>query len=727
MSQLSTTQIPIGVYREEYNHTGTIGDYYYTSTRNYAGIKYTDDSRPSYGYTYWTRTTYRVVTMGYDAEADKIAAATMVLGPKIKISIGSISGTSSSSLKLAVGILSARPANYQTETMYGQSAATWKTIETTGLETVEITAIQKADLVKILRYGIAISSVSTSSYGYAEINSIAIETSYVSPETPPVIAFVEKPNDPGFYPKSDGTAVWRHKIEEPVTLGLTYAQEAGSALTGYRVWYTPLDAETETETPTPGENVVVYDSQMPDEDGSITIPPSIWRGLTREWRKSVTQWQYARVRIWGISADGKLSNMLDMEMWIQLSPHNIDAPARDSIQTTDSAVTLAWSPPKYGYSGFCGSVPSGFRIEYSLNGGAVWSILSDEIAADTYSYTIPAGTMGSGTFDWRIVAKYVDNTYTQPIIEPGETSRFVYKTNPTTSAVTCDGKPQPTVSWRSAEQKSYQVRFGDYDSGAVYSAAKSHVVPRFFADGNYPVQVRTQVASGEWSDWTPVLYVSIANVASEDVVTLQTPVMDGGAAKLTWYTVYKNRFARYILYRNGVAIYDTDGAANIAGYMDKTAIGVCTYYVRGVTTGRYYAQSDTVTIDTTPTTDLLYDEAADEYIRLRYTVSAPTTVTYLRQVGVSYQYFAGRAAPVAIVNGRTERSTTQTYGSKTRELVDKVGGMVGKTVLFKDTRGGGIYGVIESTQCTHGRIHSVTFTVREVDKNERIEYTVPTA
>ena len=51
--------------------------------------------------------------------------------------------------------------------------------------------------------------------------------------------------------------------------------------------------------------------------------------------------------------------------------------------------------------------------------------------------------------------------------------------------------------------------------------------------------------------------------------------------------------------------------------------------------------------------------------------------------------------------------------------------MTGRTVLFRDTRGGGIYGVIEQVQTVHGRIHSVTFTVREVYHNERVEYTVP--
>ena len=236
--------------------------------------------------------------------------------------------------------------------------------------------------------------------------------------------------------------------------------------------------------------------------------------------------------------------------------------------------------------------------------------------------------------------------------------------------------------------------------------------------------MRTQVASGEWSDWSETIYVAITNTPPDDAITL-TAERDGDAVKLVWYCMYNATYVQYIVYRNGMPIHKTDGGKNMAGFVDNLAVGKSAYFVRGITATKNYYQSETKTVDATPTTDLLYDVEAGTYIRLRYTVSSPTTVTYNRQIGVSYQYFAGRAEPVAIVNGRIERSTTQTYGSRTRELADRIDGMTGRTVLFRDTRGGGIYGVIEQVQTVHGRIHSVTFTVREVYHNERVEYTVP--
>lgn len=585
--------------------------------------------------------------------------------------------------------------------------------------------LTKAQAENAIKYGIKLQNTNETTKSLIGGGEAYLEIIYKSNQAKPDISLTDTTSENG-WTITEKTAEVDKAIEKAFDVPLAYTQENGQANAGYTVTRERYAGADENGYIWGEPETVMTDAAA--TNGVLTIPPSVWRGVEHPAPAAFggndgLAYNYIRLQIRAKSAAGVYSEPLVIRTKNRLRELAITKPARDSVQIANSAIQIGWTLEDKTYL----SSPSSLNMQVSYDGGALWETAIEDIQATAATYTIASETLKAGAVRWRLVQKYLGGTIVQPQVGARAESRLVARGNPTTSTVTCDGKPQPKVSWQSAEQKSYQVRLGDYDSGAVYSTAKSHVVPRFFADGNYPVQVRTQVASGEWSDWTPVLYVSIANVAPEDVVTLQTPVMDGGAAKLTWYTMYKNRFARYILYRNGVAIYDTDGAANIAGYMDKTAIGVCTYYVRGVTTGRYYAQSDTVTIDTTPTTDLLYDEAADEYIRLRYTVSAPTTVTYLRQVGVSYQYFAGRAAPVAIVNGRTERSTTQTYGSKTRELVDKVGGMVGKTVLFKDTRGGGIYGVIESAQCTHGRIHSVTFTVREVDKNERIEYTVPTA
>lgn len=709
-------------YKEVYNHIGTTGQAYKRSGLYNVGTKIYDNGDTQHPY--WTRTYYRGTVTGADGPADYIAAAEGIVTPTLKIAVGTVYGAAS--VRFVVGLCSSLPANTQDETLYNRSATALKTITTSGNETISITNLTRDQVDKILRYGFVLSEASTTVNAWAEITSMQFETEVISKDALPKIAFAAHPGEyDGWAIYSGGlTATRRGKIEEPLTIKLVYTQEAGVANAGYKVIYETA-RKTETDEMETVDPVTVFEAQLPNDNGEITIPPQYWRSLTRAWDLENGEWEYARITISAKSAAGKESVAIRLYAYNQLQVMAAVSPDADSAQVTNNATTITWKRViDENYNWY--SEPSSISILYSKDDGATWQTLVDGLAGSATSYTIPAGTMTSGSFMWRIVPKYVNDTLSAPTQNSQATSRFVYRTNPTTSSVSCDGKPQPTVSWTSLEQKSYQVRFGDYDSGAVYSSAKSHTVPRFFADGNYPVQVRTQVASGEWSDWSETIYVAITNTAPEDVIAL-TAERDGDAVKLVWSCTYDKTYIQYIVYRNGVPIHKTDGGKKLAGYVDNLAVGESAYFVRGITSAKNYYQSATKTVDATPATDLLYDVEAGTYIRLRYTVSSPTTVTYSRQIGVSYQYFAGRTEPVAIVNGKIERSTTQTYGSRTRALADQIDGMVGRTVLFRDTRGGGIYGVIEQVQTVHGRIHSVTFTVREVWHNERVEYTVPVA
>lgn len=583
--------------------------------------------------------------------------------------------------------------------------------------------LTKAQAENAIKYGVKLQNTNETPGSLIGGGEAYLEIIYKSNKAKPDISFTNAAGGDGW--TIDGKSAEVEKaIETAYTIPITYAQEMGQANSGYTVTrqrYTQGDAP-ETSW---GEAETVLTDAAPT-NGVLTIPTSVWRGMEYaapgEAGADGRAYNYIRMQIRAKSAAGVYSEPLTIQTKNVLREVKITKPAQDSVQIANAGIKIAWDLIGADYL----SQPSGYDMLISYDGGAIWQTAVEDISGSATSYTIPAETIHSGAVLWRLRQKFVNNTLVQPTIGAGARSRFTARYNPTAAAVTCDNLPQPTVSWTSSEQKSYQVRFGDYDSGAVYSAAKSHTVPRFFADGNYPVQVRTQVASGEWSDWSEVIYVAITNTPPDDAITL-TAERDGDAVKLVWYCMYNASYVQYIVYRNGVPIHKTDGGKNMTGYVDNLAVGESAYFVRGITATKNYYQSTTKTVDATPATDLLYDVDAGTYIRLRYTVSSPTTVTYSRQIGVSYQYFAGRAEPVAIVNGRIERSTTQTYGSRTRELADKIDAMTGRTVLFRDTRGGGIYGVIEQVQTVHGRIHSVTFTVREVWHNERIEYTVPSA
>lgn len=583
--------------------------------------------------------------------------------------------------------------------------------------TMEV-SITEAELSNVLKYGIKLVSENESTELTAAAY-VTLQINYNSNEASPEVSYTEEKD--GW--KIDGNAAEVDKaIEKDFEVPLSYTQENGQANVGYTVTRERYEGADENGYIWGEPETVMTDAAA--TNGVLTLPPSVWRGIEYaapgEAGADGRAYNYIRLQIQAKSAAGIYSEPLTIQTKNVLRDARITKPAQDSVQIANAGIVIAWDLAGGDYL----SMPSGYDMLISYDGGAIWQTLIENIPGTATSHTIPAEAIHSGAVMWRLQQKFLSNTLVQPTIGAGAKSRFTARYNPTATAVTCDNLPQPTVSWTSSEQKSYQVRFGDYDSGAVYSSAKSHTVPRFFADGNYPVQVRTQVASGEWSDWSETIYVAITNTPPDDAITL-TAERDGDAVKLVWYCMYNATYVQYIVYRNGVPIHKTDGGKNMAGFVDNLAVGKSAYFVRGITATKNYYQSETKTVDATPATDLLYDVDAGTYIRLRYTVSSPTTVTYSRQIGVSYQYFTGRSEPVAIVNGRIERSTTQTYGSRTRELADKIDAMTGRMVLFRDTRGGGIYGVIEQVQTVHGRIHSVTFTVREVYHNERIEYTVP--
>ena len=583
--------------------------------------------------------------------------------------------------------------------------------------TMEV-SLTEAELSNVLKYGIKLVSENESTELTAAAY-VTLQINYNSNEASPEVSYTEEKD--GW--KIDGNAAEVDKaIEKDFEVPLSYTQENGQANAGYTVTRERYEGADENGYIWGEPETVMTDAAA--TNGVLTLPPSIWRGMEYaapgEAGADGRAYNYIRLQIQAKSAAGVYSEPLTIQTKNVLREVKITKPAQDSVQIANAGIKIAWDLIGADYL----SQQSAYDMLISYDGGAIWQTLIENIPGTATSHTIPAEAIHSGAVMWRLQQKFLSNTLVQPTIGAGARSRFTARYNPTAAAVTCDNLPQPTVSWTSSEQKSYQVRFGDYDSGAVYSAAKSHTVPRFFADGNYPVQVRTQVASGEWSDWSETIYVAINNTPPDDAITL-TAERDGDAVKLVWYCMYNATYVQYIVYRNGVPIHKTDGGKNMAGFVDNLAVGKSAYFVRGITATKNYYQSETKNVDATPVTDILYDVDAGTYIRLRYTVSSPTTVTYSRQIGVSYQYFAGRAEPVAIVNGRIERSTTQTYGSRTRELADRIDAMTGRTVLFRDTRGGGIYGVIEQVQTVHGRIHSVTFTVREVYHNERVEYTVP--
>lgn len=361
-------------------------------------------------------------------------------------------------------------------------------------------------------------------------------------------------------------------------------------------------------------------------------------------------------------------------------------------------------------------IPAKFDLQISTNGGESWTDIvvggSSSGSGLSRYYDAPANTLPFGVVLWRVCILPFD-TVRQARIKWSQAS-FTVRIQASTSAVTCDGKPNPTLSWASASQVAYQVRFADYDSGAIYSTAQGHRIPYVYGNGNYAVQVRTQASDGNWSGWTEMQYVQITNVPPAGSITLDA-LKTNHAVALSWTAVTG---ARYVLYRNDVPIYTgTD-----TGYTDVGANGETEYYIRAVGSDGYFIQSDSVEINVCPASDCIYDVAGVMWIPLRHSLGERVR-GYSMAPQVFYKHYLGRTFPIAFTDGYCDRSVSLAYAFRSRSDAERLCGLSGHEVVFKDTRGGVIRGIVGAVAMDARSIYcAVSFTISEIDSDEAVRY-----
>lgn len=561
----------------------------------------------------------------------------------------------------------------------------------------------------IMNYGVCLVSVDeastdkndTSLSEHLYLYEPEITLTYSSPSAPPKVEFI--------YPDSvDNSIFAAAPIVNPLNIKWDYEQSANTAAKKFELYYLNISGVDEP-------SLIMT---LSGEARECTIDPITYPALTENQQN-----QEAQIALRGYVTDEIYTEITATIFLLpvecdELSPNNAEIILSEDTNTLKwdvSAVKSDDLPDEYYTedSFIITDYPTHFDIQISTNSEESWTNIAEneeiQRISGIYSYDIPPNTLKSGITYWR-VRPYI-NGYT---INNYQSNIFVVRVNASTSSITCDGKPMPTLSWQSSAQVAYQVRFADYDSGAVYGTETSYTVPYFYADGKYPVQVRTQASNGEWSEWTETEYVTITNSPTENQIGLTvTPTRHAVLAEWTDSGESDN----YILYRSGIPIYIGQNKS----YTDIAANGRCTYFVRAVT-GKYYAPSNTVIIEAYPRVDCLYDFAGETWIPLKHSLS-PRSRAYSKNVNIVYNHYAGRAKPVAFTSGYSTRQMSGDYVFKNREEALKISDLSGKRVIFKDTRGGIIVGILNSVNINvESKLYPVTFTITETDYKEAVEY-----
>lgn len=576
-------------------------------------------------------------------------------------------------------------------------------VSTTATE-YKIELTNKEKIEKLIRYGISFNAAQDSGETefevYIEKANAVFE--YYDPEIQPTVTIRKDlmPNG-GFYPEERAADYYQY-VDKPFALAWEYYQEAGIAIKT-----TEITVHTyATNDGTPAKDWKITDYSYSGNTGTCVIPENVWKRLPCGGNIEIT-----------VTSEYDKSGYVILAFDVPFHRVQITKPENDTTIRHEAENLLSWNLlENEQYIAF--PEVSGFQIQLSTNSGATFDTFA-ETSGDARNYNFQRDTLPLGIIYIRVVAMYDNGKVSQNLMF-GEV-RVVVGADPATTTVTCDGKPLPTVSWKSVAQTSYQVRFGGYDSGAVYSSEKFHKVPFFFADGVYEASVRTQISTGEWSDWSEPIYVQVTNKAPGLGITV-TAERTGFRVKVVW--TKNSRYKDYIVYRNGIPIHITDGGISAeGGYMDAMANGESEYMVRGIMEDGYYDQTETISVDASVDTDILFVLGTDEILALKYTPVFPRTYNYAAEMAVTYRYFAGRSKPVAITSGQVSKTLPLSYIDKGRTLARKLMGMIGKTVVFKDSGGDMIVGILNVVNAGMGRkVSTTTFQITEVDHSERVAY-----
>ena len=465
-----------------------------------------------------------------------------------------------------------------------------------------------------------------------------------------------------------------------------------------------------------------YANSLPDS-GDIYLPPA--ERITAN-EETITTAEMQNIFAYGMSfgASAKGYGLLsgieisgEMEDLAYRGTASDIIPAENSILVANAANTIKWTysqpydAPQYYVT---------IKGTYKDTGETVTICNKSNITES--KYTIPAGKLRDGTITLNIAvlpqaaADYYpagDSAWTT-----GTEVTYRVKTNPQTSALTCDGKPMPTLTWTSSGQSAYQIRLGDYDTGVITGAAQNYQIPTLFEDGAYPAQIRIASNDGTWSEWSDTTYVQIANVPPTNYEAVLSAKIVNNNVQLSSILYLpsggtSSLFSTYAFYRDGKICFWGTGGQKI----DKYANGRTTYFLRLIKSDGYYLQTNSITIDIRPPCDLISADGGDTYDYLRYTQSAKTH-EITESNAVTYQYYSGRTRPVAVSSGQTEKVMACIYAFRNFYESKKLTKYSGREIMIKTTRGAIMRGVMDNLDIISGRITTVSFNVRETDAEE---------
>lgn len=378
---------------------------------------------------------------------------------------------------------------------------------------------------------------------------------------------------------------------------------------------------------------------------------------------------------------------------------------------------------EWDYNSSVGGEQKKFDLRWSTD-QETWTTIS-QTTSNTY-FDASSGTFPAGNIYWQV------RTYNEydEASEWSDIQSFYAVGAPSAPVISSVsmGTARPTVEWAAFNQQIFQVQVlsGEtvvYDSGEIPGIyVRAHKVTAWLPDGSYTMQVRTKNEYDLWSEWGNMPFT----------VSTSKPTKPSFSAQTTSHGIelHIQNMADYaLIYRAEYGSSDFICIGMTAeGYYHDCSVkhgSEYQYFVRAVSGNETYRDSDMRLAQTKIRYALLAPASnLTDIFEFRRSLNSPPERNYTRTLGGSTAEFEGRKYPVWIPSGHANAGLSlkfflHSWGAveKFQELYDK-----SETVLYRDSRGRKIYGVLSSLAVEEQREgYIVSFVITQTDYDEEVE------
>ena len=353
-----------------------------------------------------------------------------------------------------------------------------------------------------------------------------------------------------------------------------------------------------------------------------------------------------------------------------------------------------------------GSAPRGFEIQYR-EGSSEWETLIDQKDTEQTYYDVPANTLPAGNLEWRV------RTYNSNLSAGNwsDIASVIVRSAPPAPIITgVSSSPRPLISWQAEGQVRAEIQISG-KTNAVLSAAKEYQWTDFLPDGVIVVQVRVQNLFGLWSPWASTT-ASIQNSPSGKIAL--SADVNNFAVLLSVSSQYPQNYT----YRDGKLIgkaVKREESETSFFYVDYTALGSHTYYAMGVDEQSNYKESEPVSRTVLLDYGVIGEEKQPRWVALKRRRGSYPSHTIKKKYPATLVSYEGNTLPVAYVSDVLEAEHLLEF-TVDKQTADNLEALAGKTVIYKDTRGDLVVGVLTSVECSRDRATDVKLLIEETQR-----------